>query len=103
MSTRPTGQTTLAGFTTGPQTPNITGNPKSYSNDASTLITSGLSPHYSITEYLQITLDKGSQVGFQSNTTLSPAVPEPSSLVLSGIGVLGLAGYALRRRKALVA
>ncbi len=93
------GQSSLAGFTTGAQTPVITGSPKSYSDDASTMITSGLSSPYSITEYLKITLDKGSQVGFQSSTNLS-SVPEPSSLVLSGISVLGLAGYALRRRKA---
>jgi PEP-CTERM motif len=93
------GQSTLTGFTAGPQNPVITGTPKSYSNDATTLITSGLTAPYSITEYLQITLDKGSQVGFQSSTNLS-SVPEPSSLVLSGISVLGLAGYALRRRKA---
>ncbi len=93
------GQNSLAGFSTGAQTPNITGTPKSYSDDASMLINSGLTSAYSITEYFALTLDKGSQVGFQSSTNLS-AVPEPSSLVLSGISVLSLIGYCLRRRLA---
>jgi hypothetical protein len=92
-------QNALAGFTTGPQTPNITGTPKSYSDDTSILINSGLTTTYSVTEYFVLTLDKGSQVGFQASTNLS-ALPEPSSLVLSGISVLGLTGYALSRRKA---
>jgi hypothetical protein len=89
------GQNSLTGFTPGPQTPTVTAG--SYNNDASTLITSGLTSPYSITEYLKFTLDPRSQLGFQSNTTLS-AVPEPSSLALSCIGILGLVGYAWRRR-----
>ncbi len=96
------GQNSLAGFTTGPQTPGITGSPMSYSDDTSMTIASGLTTTYSITEYLTITLSAGSQVGFQSSTNLSslaPAsVPEPSGLVLAGISVLGVAGYAVRRR-----
>jgi PEP-CTERM motif len=91
------GQNSQLGFTAGPQTPNITGSPKSYNDDASTLITGGLTSTYSITESFEVTLHSGSQVGFQSSTDLSP-VPEPSSLVLAGAGALGLIGYALRRR-----
>ncbi len=91
------GQNSQAGFTTGPQTPNITGSPKSYNTDTSTTITGGLTSMYSITEYFKLTLSKGSQVGFQSSTTLS-AVPEPSSLVLSCIGVLGLVGLTWRQK-----
>ncbi len=70
------GQSSLAGFTTGAQTPNITGTPKAYSTDTSMLITTGLTSTYSITEFFKITLDKGSQIGFQSSTTLAPA-PSP--------------------------
>lgn len=98
------GQATLVGFTTGAQTPNITGTSstgqpqRSYSDDRSILVTAGLHSTYSITEYFQITLNKGSQVGFQSSTNLSALSPEPSSLVLAGLGTLGLVGYRLRRR-----
>jgi PEP-CTERM motif len=91
------GQNSTTGFSPGPQTPNITGSPKSYNDDASMTITSGLTSTYSITESFAITLDSKSQVGFQSSTDLS-AVPEPSSLVLSCVSVLGLVGYSWRRR-----
>jgi len=33
------------------------------------------------------------------DTYTNPVVPEPSSLVIAGIGALGLIGYGLRRRK----
>jgi hypothetical protein len=91
------GQNTTTGFSPGPQTPDITGSPKSYNDDASTMITGGLTSAYSITEYFRLTLDAGSQLGFQSSTNLS-AVPEPTSLVLSCISVLGLVGYTWRRK-----
>jgi PEP-CTERM motif len=84
-------------FTPGPQTPNITGTPRSYSTDAAEQITSGLTGTYSITECFKITLDHGSQFGFQSSTNLSYA-PEPSSLALAALGAFGLAGYGVRRR-----
>jgi hypothetical protein len=96
----------LSGFTAGAQTPNITGetskgqSQKSYSDDRSTWITSGLTSAYSITEYFKLTLDNGSQIGFQSSTDLADPTPEPSSLVLAGAGALGLIGYTLRRRMA---
>lgn len=93
------GQATLTGFTPGPQQPNITGNPKSYSSDSSMLITSGLTGPFSITESFQIYLDSGSQIGFQSSTNLM-SVPEPSSLVILGLGALGFVAYASRRPRA---
>ncbi len=99
------GEATLTGFTTGAQTPNITGtdghghSQKSYSDDRSILIESGLTSTYSITEYFKVTLNKGSQIGFQSSTDLTAMTPEPSSLVLAGLGALGLIGYRLRRRQ----
>jgi hypothetical protein len=93
------GEATLTGLTAGTQTPNITGKPqKSYSDDRSKLITHGLTSTDSITEYFEIILNKGARVGFQSNTTLSALAPEPSGLVLAGLGALGLIGYGLRRR-----
>jgi PEP-CTERM motif len=93
------GLASTAGFTTGPQVPNITGKPKSYADDHSILIANGLTNPYSVTEYFKLTLDPKSQVGFQSSTNLSASVPEPSSLVLSAIGILGMAGYAWCRRR----
>lgn len=93
------GQATLTGFSPGPQQPNITGSPKSYSSDSSMLITSGLTGPFSITESFQIYLDSGSQLGFQSSTNLT-SVPEPSSLVILALGTLGLVAYASRRRHA---
>lgn len=94
------GLASLAGFTAGPQSPNITGAPKAYSDDRSTLITSGLTAPYSVTESFELTLDRHSQVGFQSSTNLSAAVPEPSGLVLAGIAAVAGLGLASRRRGA---
>lgn len=46
----------------------------------------------------KITLQDDSSV-FGKN--LGPATPEPSSMVLVGLGAMGLIGYGLRRRKAM--
>jgi len=96
------GQNSTAGFTPGAQnsTNGLTITNGSFSNDAFTSITSGLTNPYSVTEYFKVTLSKGSEINFSSSTTLASAVPEPSTLVLSSISVLGLIGYSLRRRKA---
>jgi len=93
------GLASAAGFSVGPQSPKITGTPRSYSDDSSLWITSGLVTPYSITEYFKLTLDQNSQVGFQSSTDLTVATPEPSSLTLCAVGTLGFVGYACRRRK----
>jgi len=90
------GQNTTTGITTGPQNPGVTGG--SFNSDASTTIAS-LSGTYSITEYFAITLSPGSVINFSSSTTLTPAVPEPSSMAIAGLGALGLIGYGIRRRR----
>jgi PEP-CTERM motif len=93
-------QNATSGNPSGDQTPSIVG-PTSAASDVFYSIAALTSP-FGITETFAITLDGGSQINFASNTTLTPAtVPEPSSLVLGGIGALGMIGYGLRRRKAL--
>ncbi len=93
------GQNSPTGFTTGAQTPNVTGTPKAYSSNTSMMITSGLTTTYSITETFKITLDHLSQIGFQSSTDLAYA-PEPSSLATAVLAALGLIGYGVRRLRA---
>jgi hypothetical protein len=87
----------------GAQTPIVTG-PNSYLDDKTATLTS-LTTTFALTEVFKITLDKASQLGFVSNTTLmqiqTQGVPEPSTMALAGLGALGLISYGLRRRKAL--
>jgi PEP-CTERM motif len=60
---------------------------------------------FSMTQELAITLGKGDEAQLTITTVSTPtglaATPEPSSLVLGGLGALGMIGYGLRRRKAL--
>jgi hypothetical protein len=91
-------QNGTSGMTPGAQTPGITSG--SFSNDKNLTITS-LTGTYSLTERFAITLSAGSQINFSSSTSLvASAIPEPSSLTLAGLGVLGMIGYGLRRRNA---
>lgn len=85
------------GFT--PQTSSVS-SPGSFKNDQGQSIIA-LSGPFTIQEVLTIQLNgNGDTVGYQSSTTLN-SVPEPSSLVLAGLGGLGLIGYGLRRRRSL--
>jgi hypothetical protein len=82
----------------GNQSPDIRG-PLSSVSDVTYGIPT-LAAGYSITETYEITLGAGSSITFSSNTTLALGTPEPSSAALAGLGVLGMIGYSLRRRKA---
>jgi MYXO-CTERM domain-containing protein len=53
---------------------------------------------YSLTEVVTLTFTQAGTVSFDFRS--SSTVPEPSSLTLAVLGVLGLVGYGLRRRKA---
>jgi hypothetical protein len=95
-------QNNLSGFTPGPQTPDITGTSSlSFNDSASTSITS-LAATYSITEYFKLTLGPketlNETLNFGSTTTLT-LLPEPSSMAIAGLGMLGMIGYGVRRRR----
>jgi hypothetical protein len=61
-----------------------------------------LSSPFNILQTLTLTLNgNGDKINYSASTDLtSLTAPEPSSLVLAGLGGLGLLGYGLRRRKA---
>jgi len=61
---------------------------------------------FSLTQMLAITLGAGDNASLTISTASAPSplqtvTPEPSSMVLAGIGALGMIGYGLRRRKVL--
>jgi MYXO-CTERM domain-containing protein len=51
-----------------------------------------------MTQVVTITFAQAGSVSFDYRA--SSIVPEPPSLTLAGLGLLGLVGYTLRRRKA---
>jgi hypothetical protein len=79
----------------GPGTPNIA-NTGSFQDDK-TAIVSILGVPYSMRQDIKITLDAGKSFNFSDNTTLV-SVPEPASLVLLGMGLLGMGMFARTRR-----
>ena len=54
---------------------------------------------YSMTEVVTIAINGPGTASFDYSAD-NTLVPEPSSLTLAVLGVLGLVGYGLRRRKA---
>jgi hypothetical protein len=60
-------------------------------------------PMYTLSQQLMLTGINVGATGFNygGTSSVTAAVPEPSSLVLAGLGALGMIGYGLRRRKAL--
>jgi hypothetical protein len=88
-------QNGTGGSTPGAQTPGITSG--SFNND-SFLSLPSLGTPYSITERFALTLGAGSEINFSASSTLTPTVPEPSTLMLTGVSALCLAGYGVRRR-----
>jgi hypothetical protein len=84
----------------GAQHPGI--NTVSSYNDDKTGSIASLASGFSIKQTIDVELNGvGDKINYSSSTSLSQAVPEPSSLVLAGISALGMIGYGLRRRKAL--
>jgi hypothetical protein len=55
--------------------------------------------NYSLTTVANIRLTGGGDVNFSAHENVT-AVPEPSTMAIAGLGVLGLIGYGLRRRLA---
>jgi hypothetical protein len=100
------GMTTNGGSLTGAPT---TGASTTYSFPAggSTPVNfTKLGGAFSLTQMLKITLGAGDHVQLTITTSAIPSglftVPEPSTMALASLGALGLIGYGLRRRKALV-
>lgn len=67
-----------------------------------------LNSPYSLLQMFDITLaantsvtsTPNSTIGFNSLTQLDPlATPEPASMALFGLGIAGMCGYGLKRRK----
>jgi len=84
-------------------------NSASFANDAFTTLTQ-LSPTgpggtFSMIETLVVSGLNGmnDNVNYSASTTLTNVTPEPTSLMLAGLGTLGFIGYGLRRRKAMAA
>ena len=99
---RNNGQNTTAGsgiFEALPQTfhPFGLGMSASFMSMPNSLPITTLGSPYSITETLKIMLAPDSFLSFAPTTTL--LVPEPSSMAIAGLGMLGMIGYGVRRRR----
>jgi PEP-CTERM motif len=81
---------------TSPVTANITALTSSYNANDSVLVTS-LGHPFSMTEELNLALSGGAQINFSASSDLTP-VPEPATLGLLGVGLLGLGFVANRKR-----
>jgi hypothetical protein len=82
------------------------GNAGSVSSNAPTTLVARTMADYAIANETMISINTAggttAVVSMNGTTTItSGIVPEPSSMMLAGIGGLGLIGYGLRRRKAL--
>lgn len=103
------GQNSQSGTSAPTLTPDVTGisSMTFHTTDTTTDISSGLSGPYSITEIYRITLDPGSDLSFNGNSTLSQIPTTSTSVPLAAsaqaaiiLGSMVMAGKLIRRPRA---
>jgi PEP-CTERM motif len=87
---------TPAIYNNGPQTPGIV-NVGGFFDDKQSTITN-LTTTFSMTEFFKVQLGTHASIGFNTSTSLT-LLPEPSSMAIAGLGMLGMVGYGLRWRR----
>jgi len=80
----------------GPVSPPVTG------AAGSSAVVSNPNSLFALSNQLQLTFGTGgNSINVDGTTAVTAIAPEPSTIVIAGIGALGMIGYGLRRRKAL--
>jgi hypothetical protein len=70
--------------------------PGSQQNTVSTTIPS-LAAGYSLAQILTVSVGSGSSININTSQILSPVIPEPTSISLLGVGLLGFVALARKR------
>jgi hypothetical protein len=91
----PPGLTPPMETTGGPQAPVF--NALSFANGTDNSVFTRTGADYSLTAMASVNVGAGAGIHF-TETLQVQAVPEPSSLVITSMGALGIIGYGLRRR-----